>query len=435
MSNVRTDFDVTATRRLLHSHPEPGWCEILTGARVIDVLERAGVEVSFGRLVVAAEARMGLPDTRLLDRYLAKAVEAGARREIAERLSGGFTGIVATIRGNLPGPIIAVRMDMDANLGQESSDPDHPPTRGGFRSKNEGVHHNCGHDGHTAIGLGLANAIARNRHALRGELRLIFQPAEEGLRGAAAMVAAGVLEGVDLFFGFHIGVQALARGELIAGYRNILASTKLDARFSGVPAHAGISPHQGRNAILAAAIATQALMSLPRHGDGETRVNVGRISGGDSRNTIPSSASIEVEIRADSTEVLGFLGEMAERAIRGAAVTQDVEVTIERTGECCAGNSDDDLAAFVAEIASALPLVRSVRPHSNFKGSDDAALMMEQVQKAGGKAVYMGLGSPLGAVHHNPRFDFEEEVLEFGVSVLEKLVLEAHRFLDDTNQK
>jgi aminobenzoyl-glutamate utilization protein A len=423
-----------AMRRELHSRPEPGWCEVLTASKVIDALEEAGVDIAFGRKVIDAQARLGLPPDDVLDRYYDEAVRAGARRDIADELRSGFTGIVGTIRGAKPGPVIAVRMDMDANLGRESDDADHPPAKHGFRSQYEGVHHNCGHDGHTVIGLALARAIARRRSELCGELRLIFQPAEEGLRGAAAMVAAGVLENVDLFFGFHIGVQALEHGELVAGYRNILASTKLDAIFSGRPAHAGLAPHLGRNAVLAAAIATQALLALPRHGQGDTRINVGRISGGDSRNTIPSSACLELEIRADSTEVLSFLNEMAERAILGAAQTQDVSAVIELRGQSCAGNSDEDLTHFVAEIGEKLDCVRKLRLMDDFKGSDDAAIMMDAVQKAGGRAVYMGFGSPLGAVHHNPRFEFEEDVLPFGAAVLEEIVMRTHLFSESLKE-
>ena len=122
---------------------------------------------------------------------------------------------------------------------------------------------------------------------IRGDIRLLFQPAEEGLRGAAAMIAAGALDGVDFFMGGHLGVQASKLGEIIPGYRNILASVKIDATFRGKSAHAAISPQVGRNALLAACVATQNLLALPRHGEGETRVNVGSLSGGEARNAIP----------------------------------------------------------------------------------------------------------------------------------------------------
>jgi aminobenzoyl-glutamate utilization protein A len=417
-----TPEPLVALRRELHRHAEPGWCEVNTAVTIVKTLKSLHFDVRFGRDVVRSGARMGLPSPEIMQRFYDYAIRHGAEHEIAARVRDGFTGVVGIIHGDKPGPVVAVRMDMDANFGHEADDPDHLPASKGFRSHHAGVHHNCGHDGHTAIGIGLAQFLSQHRTDLCGEVRLIFQPAEEGLRGAKAMVEAGVLDGVDLFFGFHIGVQALEPGELIAGYRNILGSVKFDATFTGKSAHAAISPHIGRNAILAAAIATQALLSLPRHGDGETRINVGRISGGDSRNTIPSSARVEVEVRADSTPILNFLQTQAEGAVRGAALTQGVDATIDFCGRSCTGNSDPELTEFVARIAGTTDVVTSIRATADFKGSDDAAVMMDAVQRNGGQAVYMGFGSSLTAVHHNQRFDFDERVLSFGVTVLQKLV-------------
>lgn len=424
----RLELDIAELRRGFHHRPEPGWCEVATAAKVVEVLRSLGWDVRFGVNVIKDEARLGLPDPDVMTEFYDRAIGYGAARDVADRVRNGFTGVVGTLKGGRPGLTVAVRVDMDANLGIEAEGAEHLPARLGFRSQHEGVQHNCGHDGHTAIGLGLAGALSERCAELGGDVRLIFQPAEEGLRGARSMVEAGVLDGVDVFFGFHIGVQARSPGELIAGYQNILASAKFNASFIGQSAHAAISPHVGRNAILAAAIATQGLLSLPRHGDGETRVNVGRIIGGESRNTIPSSARIEAEIRADTTEILDSMQQQAERAVRGAAQSQAVEVSIDYLGRSCAGNSDTDLTQFVADTARHLDRVSSIRFSEDFKGSDDAAEMMSAVQQQGGKAVYMGFGSEMAAVHHNPSFDFDEKVLPFGVCVLEHLVFEAGNF-------
>jgi aminobenzoyl-glutamate utilization protein A len=386
------ELDITALRREFHRRAEPGWCEVATAAKVVEVLRSLEWNVRFGADVVDGDARLGLPDLAVMEEFYHRAIENGTVRDVADSVRDGFTGVVGTLKGAHPGPTIAVRLDMDANLGIEADIEGHPPARLGFRSLHEGVQHNCGHDGHTAIGLGLAAALSEARSDLCGEVRLIFQPAEEGLRGAHSMVAAGVLDGVDLFFGFHIGVQALSLGELIAGYQNILASAKFDVSFSGQSAHAAISPHVGHNAILAAAIAIQGLLSLPRHGDGETRINVGRIVGGESRNAIPASARIEAEVRADTTEILEAMQQRAEQMVRGAAQSQAVEVSIDYLGRSCAGNSDSDLTKFVADTAQCLDAVSSVRLSKDFKGSDDAAVMMSAVQAQGGKAVYMGFG-------------------------------------------
>lgn len=108
--------------------------------------------------------------------------------------------------------------------------------------------HACGHDGHAAVGLGLAEVLVSIRRHLRGRIRLIFQPAEEGARGALPMSEAGAVDGVDVLFGFHIGFKAEGPGSLICGTQGFLATTKRDVLFSGVPAHAGAAPEEGKDA-------------------------------------------------------------------------------------------------------------------------------------------------------------------------------------------
>lgn len=365
---------------------------------------------------------MGVPDVSQLSRFYEQALEGGAPVEILEKMAGGFTGVVGSIVCSKPGPTIALRFDMDANLGNEAHSPDHLPVREGFVSANSGIHHNCGHDGHIAIGLGVAKALAASRSMLGGTIKIIFQPAEEGLRGANAMVAAGILDGVDFLLGAHVGVQATKLGQVISGYRNILASTKIDAIFCGKSAHAAISPHQGNNALLAACAATQGLLALPRHGDGETRVNVGLLSGGHSRNSIPGEARLAAELRADTTAILRDLERWSDNVFAGAARMHNVKVETVKAGSSCAASSDPDLAALIDEIAQSVPHVNDVSGIKDFKASDDVATMMDVVQASGGKAVYFGLGTPLNEVHHNPFFDFDERVLPIGVEIFVKAV-------------
>lgn len=412
---------VVATRRDLHRHAEPGWCEYRTAAKVVASLRALGWEVRHGRAVTDSASRLGVPALADLRRHEERAARSGADPEILADMRDGHTGVMGVLRG-APGPVVALRFDMDANTCAEDSAADHPPVQGGYASLNRGIHHNCGHDGHTAIGLALARLLAEQRTAIRGEIRLIFQPAEEGLRGAAAMVAAGVVDGVDFFYGCHIGVQALRLGEVIAGYRNILASLKLDAEFQGVSAHAAISPHIGRNALLAACVATQNLHALPRHGDGETRVNVGLLSGGDARNAVAAHARLAAEVRADSSAVLETLRDRAMEVLEGAARMHGVSVTTSVAGACGAASSDEALAAQVAKAAAMVPGVTHIRTTADFKGSDDAAAMMAAVQRTGGQAVYIGLGSPLRHVHHHPGFDFDEAVLPLGLALFEAIL-------------
>jgi len=407
-----------ATRRDLHKFAEPGWCEFRTATKIIQGLRAFGWEVHYGRDVIKAEARMGIPSDEELDRFYVRAAEASADPAILEELRGGFTGVVGVLRGADSGPVTALRFDIDANLGPESTDEAHPPIVGRFASVNPGIHHNCGHDGHTAIGLAIARALSETRENVRGEVRLVFQPAEEGLRGASSMIAAGVLKGVERFLGCHVGVQALKLGETISGYRNILASVKLDASFHGRNAHAAISPHVGQNALLAACVAAQNLLAIPRHGDGETRINVGILSGGESRNSIPASAKLSAELRADTTAILDHLDARAMNILNGAAQMQGVRVLFERVGGSCGASSDPELVELVRKACHASKSVTDVQGVRDFKGSDDAADMMASVQAQGGKAVYFGLGTALRDVHHSPGFDFDERVLPIGVDLL-----------------
>jgi len=408
---------IIGVRRAIHKYAEPGWCEVYTATKVVQALRTFGWDVRYGAEVIAEDSRLGLPAPDILERYFKRAIDLGADPDIAARLRNGLTGVVAVMKGAKPGPVVAFRFDMDANYGAESSDPDHYPVREGFASINSGVHHNCGHDGHTSIGLAVAREIASRRDEIAGEIRLIFQPAEEGLRGARSMVAAGVLEGVDYFLGCHLGVQALALGEVISGYDAILGSVKLDIAFQGRAAHAAISPHLGCNAIMAACAATQALMALPRHGAGDSRINVGLISGGTSRNTIPAEASIAIELRADNPEVLNFLKEAAEAIFEGVSRANSVSYTSSLAGESCPASSDSALSDLVAAASDTTAGITKVREHTEFRGSEDAAEMMQAVQDAGGKAAYFGIGTELKASHHNSRFDFDEAALRPGVDV------------------
>lgn len=133
--------------------------------------------------------------------------------------------------------MIAYRVDMDALDLNEKLQPDHLPFREGFASCNSGMMHACGHDGHTTIGLGLAHVFKSLEPQLNGTIKLIFQPAEEGTRGAKSMVEAGVVDDVDFFTAVHIGTGVPA-GELVCGSDSFMATSKLDVTYRGVAAHA-----------------------------------------------------------------------------------------------------------------------------------------------------------------------------------------------------
>ena len=266
--------ELVSLRRDLHRHAERGWLEIRTAAQVASLLRRAGCAVRMGKDVIQAEARMGLPSEEEFDGNLARAIAQGAPEADARRLKDGFTGVVGELDTGRPGPTVGLRVDIDANDGEESTSPSHRPAREGFTSVNPGAHHNCGHDGHTAIAVTVARILAALQPHLRGRCKFFFQPAEEGTRGATAMVESGIVDDVERLVCFHIGVGAQATGQIIAGAYEFQATTKLNAVYRGAPAHAGHAPEQGRNALLAAATAVLNLLAMPRHGGGDARRRV-----------------------------------------------------------------------------------------------------------------------------------------------------------------
>ena len=276
--------EMIARRRNLHQHPETGWTEFRTASLIIKELKALGYEVSFGAAVVNEEYMMGVPNATDLSAYMERAISEGADAELVKQMAGGKTGIVAVLKTGKPGKTVAFRFDMDCNDVEEDKGVAHRPTAEGFASCHKNAMHACGHDGHVTIGLAAAKLIATHKDELAGTIKLIFQPAEEGVRGAYAMVNAGVVDDVDYLFGGHIGFKATNDNALVTMTDGFLATTKLDAEFKGVSAHAGAAPEQGKNALLAACQAAISLNTISRHSQGSSRINVGVLNAGTGRN-------------------------------------------------------------------------------------------------------------------------------------------------------
>src|SRR5699024_7756675 len=184
-------------RRDFHRHPEQGFLEIRTASIVAQTLETLGFQLAVGKEVMDEQSCMGKPTLAQTAEHVQWAKEHGAVEQFLPAFEEGYTGIVATLHTGRTGPTIAFRFDMDASPTFESSKQDHVPTKERFRSIADGSMHACGHDAHTAIGLGLATVLAKNVEQLNGVIKLIFHPAEEGTRGAKSMVKAGVVDDVD----------------------------------------------------------------------------------------------------------------------------------------------------------------------------------------------------------------------------------------------
>lgn len=426
--------DVVGLRRDLHRHAEPGWCEFRTAALVAERLRRLGWRVRSGAAAVAAEHRRAVPPDHELEVAWERARAEGAPTAELERLRGGLTGVVADWDTGRPGPCVAVRVDMDALNLLESEDRGHRPAAEGWASRHRGAMHACGHDGHTAMGLALAEILPAAlggpgrdpaiAGAPGGRVRLIFQPAEEGGRGARSMVAAGAVEGVDALICTHLGL-GVPTGQVVAGAVEFLASVKWAVRFRGVPAHAGLEPERGRDALLAAASATLAVHALPRHSGGRTRVNVGVLHAGTAANIVPGVADMQVEVRSDVDAVQDELARRALAAIHGAAAMYGVEVEAHEAGAAAAVDSHPRGIALVQAAGAGAPGVRDVQSTRAFGASEDATYLMGRVHAQGGYATYALIGADTAAGHHHERFDFDEAALPTGVAVLARSVVTA----------
>ncbi len=414
-------------RREFHKHAEPAWQEMRTAATIADALQNMGFSVRTGPEVLSAEHRMGLPSAEVLQAAAQRATAQGVSEQWIERFRNGFTGVVGELDTGKEGPTIALRFDIDANdLAEEAVDA-HRPYRLGFSSVNKGACHGCGHDGHAAIGLGVAAIVKQMAHKLRGKIRVIFQPAEEGARGAKAMVEAGVLDGVDFFLSGHIGFAAKQSGDFICGTTNFLATSKADVFYSGVPSHAGAKPEEGRNALLAAASTSLALHALPRHSAGDSRVNVGVLHAGEGRNIIPAKARLSFETRGVTTEINDFLMDEALRIITGQAMSFGVTYRVESMGGAPGATSSPALVARVSSIARKVPGITKITDVCEFGASDDVTYMMDRVHEQGGQATYMMFGANMAAPHHNGHFDFDEEVLPTAVHLFVLLITDITR--------
>ncbi|MDY6764097.1 MAG: amidohydrolase [Halobacteria archaeon] len=409
-------------RRSLHTYPEPAWCEFYTTSRVVEEVERIGVdELYVGEEVLKTDERVSVPSDEELEEWWERARQHGAREDVLEATKGGYTGAVAVLkRGD--GPVVGLRVDIDALPRQESKDESHIPAKEGFISKNEGYMHACGHDAHMAIGLGVLERVKDSD--FEGTFKVLFQPGEEMIAGGKPMAKSGHLDDVDYFFAVHVGLGR-PTGEVVAGIEGFLAVNQFKARFAGRSAHAGGNPNEGDNAVQAMATAVQNLYSIPRHKDGKTRVNAGKVGGGTATNIIPEDAFIEGEVRGETTELKEYMKEKTKRVLRSAAEMHGCEVEIENKGEAPSAKSDQELVDIVYSVAQETDGVETATERGELGGSEDATFLMEEVQGNGGYATYVCVGTDHPTGHHTATFDVDERTLGIGVDVLTRSVLKA----------
>lgn len=325
------------------------------------------------------------------------------------------TGVVGLLEGDEPGPVVMARFDMDALPVEEANETE-------YVSENPGVMHACGHDGHMAMGLGVATILARHRDRLAGSVKLVFQPGEEGGDGAKRMVEEGVLENphpdvaliAHLWNELPLGVVDVTVGPVMA------AAERWTARISGRGGH-GALPHRAVDPILAASHIVTALQSVvsrnvsPR---AAAVVTVGTFHGGNAFNVIPEAVELSGTIRTFDRDVRDRVLKRVREIIESVAAASEASADVQITRLTPAVTNDPEVVAVVRKAAEGVVRQENVRSGERTMGSEDAAYFTEQVP-----GCYFFVGSAnaergLDASHHNPHFDFDEDALPIGVAVM-----------------
>jgi len=375
---ARMHEELTGWRRDIHAHPELGFEENRTAGLVADRLRAFGCEVHTGI---------------------------------------GKTGVVGVLRTGSGKATIGLRADMDALPIQEANDFAH-------RSKRDGKMHACGHDGHTTMLLGAAKYLAETKN-FDGTVHFIFQPAEEGIGGAQAMIADGLFEKFpcDSVFGMHnrpglpVGKFAVRAGAMMAG------GAFFDIDISGKGAH-GARPESSVDPVVVAAQLTTALQTIVSRNapPKETAVvSVTQIHAGNAYNVIPQTARLSGTVRAFSRDVMALVERSMKRIAKGVAESFGARAEVDFRfifAPLVNNASEAEFAARIcAEVVGANNVERDPPPNM---ASEDFSFMLEKVP-----GCYFNVGNGAGesiCEVHNPGYDFNDAALPLGASVLARIV-------------
>ncbi len=360
--------------------------------------------------------------------YLAEELKQMGYRVIRNAAEGTHTTGLAAELGTSPSPVIVLRFDIDALPVTETSDPSHFPSEKGFSSCHPGCMHACGHDGHMAIGLTAARILAGYRDQLKGTVRILFQPAEEGCRGAKELVSSGWLKDADYILAGHIvgreyGQTPQGPADCVTGVCGSLATTKLEVCFRGQSCH-GACPENGASAITALCHSVLALNGIPRNSQGSTMINIGKISGGEGRNIVAAEASMELEVRGETTALNQYMEERAFSMIRASAAMHGCTSEIRITGKAPSLKSSDALHQRINHLMKQLPSVKIAERGERFRASEDAALLLDTVKEQGGQGVFLLFPTDTTAPLHSCNYDFDEQILTKAAIVFSCITLD-----------
>ncbi|MGF1568986.1 MAG: M20 family metallopeptidase [Nodosilinea sp.] len=373
--------EIVGWRRRIHQRPELGFKEWLTADLISEQLTTWGIE---------------------------------HQTEIAK------TGVVATIQGHRPGPVLGLRADMDAlPIQEENVVP--------YCSQHDGVMHACGHDGHVAIALGTAYYLAHHRDSFAGTVKIIFQPAEEGPGGAKPMIEAGALTNPDVeaMIGLHLwnnlplGTVGVRSGALMA------ASEFFHCTIQGKGGH-GALPHQTVDSIVVGAQIVTALQTIVARNVDPTKsavVTVGQFHGGTAANVIADVVEMSGTVRYFDPVYVDFFAQRIEQIVAGICQSYGASYTFDYEALYPPVINDDAMAQLVRSVAlSVVETPAGVVPDCHTMGGEDMAFFLQEVP-----GCYFFLGSAnaeksLAYPHHHPRFDFDETALGLGVEMFVRCI-------------
>ncbi|MEK4011951.1 amidohydrolase [Peribacillus sp. FSL M8-0224] len=369
-------------RRYLHQHPELSFIEEKTSQYIADFYKDKNVKI---------------------------------------RTNVGGYGVVVTIEGGLPGKTVALRADFDGLPIMEEADVP-------FKSSNPGVMHACGHDGHTAYLMILAEALIEMKDQLRGNVVILHQPAEETPPGGAiAMIEDGCLEGVDSIFGIHLmslsvtGEVCYRAGEMQAG------RSYFKVKIQGKGGH-GSMPHTSNDSIVAAShfvVAAQTIVSRRINPFDMATVTIGSFDGKGSFNVIKDSVELEGDVRTMSSEVRATVETEFKRILAGLAQEFDITYDLIYSHDYPVLVNDKAMTELVVNgiEKAGIPEIKALVETPPMSGSEDFAYYL---QKIPGSMFYVGAKPDVGPVypHHHPKFVINEDSLIIAAKAMAAVVAE-----------
>lgn len=371
--------EIIALRREFHQNPELSWQEFRTSERVEQELKKHGITA----------------------------------QRVAE------TGVVGLIEGKPGNKVVALRADMDALPIQENNEVS-------YRSKNDGIMHACGHDGHTAMLLGAAKILKKLGSQFSGTVKLIFQPAEETIEGAKKMVAEGVLDNVDAILAIHVWSELSSGKVSLEPGPRFAAGDLFKVTVKGRGSH-GAMPHLGRDAIVAASaiiMNLQTIVSREIDPQEPAVISVGRIKGEGSFNTICDKVEIEGTVRTFNPNLQKKLPELMTRIIKNTASSFCTEAELEYLVGAPPCINDPVISQVAQHSITKLYVEDIATLFQKTTATEDFSYFLQQVP---GIIAFLGTANKEKGIiypHHHNQFNIDEEILSIGTSLYAQFALD-----------